>query len=75
MKHLLGPTIGFFVGVSIMLFRNVIVSFLEKSYEKFPRYDDGIKTLKFRFKIRPIFIVVLGLIISVFSIIGFMSAW
>ena len=75
MRQLLGPTIGFFVGVSIILFRRIIIAYLEKSYEKFPKYDDGVKTFDIGFKVKPIFVIVLGLIISMFSIIGFMNVW
>ncbi len=75
MKHFLGPTIGLFIGLSIILFRKIIAALLENSYEKFPKYNDGIKTFKIRFKVRPAFIAILGLLISVFSIIGFINAW
>ena len=74
MRQLLGPTIGFFAGVSIILFRRIIVAYLEKTYEKFPKYDDGVRTFDIRFKVKSIYVVILGLIISMFSIIGFVNA-
>ena len=43
---------------------------LQKSYEKFPKYEDGVKSLNMKFTIRPIFITILESIILIVSIVG-----
>ena len=50
------PINGILFGIALIVFRNKICMFLQKSYEKFPKYKDGEKTFKFKYTIRPIFI-------------------
>jgi ABC-type lipoprotein release transport system permease subunit len=71
---LLGPIIGFLIGISLVLFRNRIASFLQEAFEKFPKSDGGITAFDIRFEVRPVFVVALGLVISFFSIIGLLAS-
>ena len=73
MRQLFGPIIGFLVGITMVFFRNRIASFLEDTFMRFPKSDDGIKAFNIRFEVRPGFVVTLGLVISLFSILGFLS--
>ena len=67
----LAPLGGILVGILLIIFRDPACSFLQWTYEKFPRYEDGTRALYVTLKIRPIFIVVLAIIIIVFSLVGF----
>ena len=66
------PINGIILGILLIVFRNKVCMFLQRVYEKFPKYEDGVKMLNIKFTIRPIFITILGsliLIISIFALI------
>ena len=67
------PITGILFGFTLIVFRNKICMFLQKFYERFPKYEDGEKTFKFKYTIRPIFITTLGCLILIFSIIGLLQ--
>jgi hypothetical protein len=67
----LAPLNGIGVGILLILFRKNVCSFLEKSYDRFPKHEEGVKMLNLKFSLRPGFIVTLGVIIMLFSIAGF----
>jgi len=64
------PINGIIFGIVLIVLRKKICILLQKSFEKFPKYEDGVKVLNIRFTIRPIFITVMGSLILIFSIIG-----
>ncbi len=49
------PINGIIFGIVLIVFRKKICILLQKSFENFPKYEDGVKTLNIRFTIRPIF--------------------
>jgi hypothetical protein len=71
MKELLGPLIGLFVGVSLILFRKRTASLIEKAYKRLPKYEDGVRAFDVKFEVRPMLVLVLGLIIGIFSVMSF----
>lgn len=72
-RNIMGPIIGFLVGLGLILFRNAVSHFIEKAYKSFPQNKDAIKTYNIKFNVRPIFVAILGVIISFFSLIGFLK--
>ncbi len=71
MLEILRPIIGVIVGILIVLYRNKICVYIQKSYKKMPQYEEGVKSLKVRFNVRPTIIAILGFLIAIFSIMGF----
>lgn len=72
MADILGPIIGLIMGASIIVFRKSISIFIESSYDKFPKYKNGVKAFNLRFSIRPFFIGLFGMVVIVLSIISFL---
>ena len=70
MVTIIGPLISFIVGIIVIIFRNKICLYIQKSYENFPQYKDGVKTFKMQFSVKPVYIVVVGIIICLFSTIS-----
>ena len=70
--EMIGPMIGLFCGVCLVLFRKFISNFIKKGYEKFPKYEYGIKTLKIGFDLNPNYILFLGILICMLAILGFL---
>lgn len=64
---------GVAVGIGLIVFRNSACALLQKSYEKFPKYEEGVKSVRIKFSIRPIFIIVLGIIVLMFSLVGLLQ--
>ena len=44
--EMIGPMIGLFWGVCLIIFRKTISNYITKGYEKFPKYEYGVKTWK-----------------------------
>ena len=70
----IGPLISFIVGILSIIFRNKICLYVQKSYENFPQYKDGVQTFKMQFSVRPVYIVVVGIIICLFSFISLIAS-
>ena len=68
------PLISFIVGILSIIFRNKICLYVQKSYENFPQYKDGVQTFKMQFSVRPVYIVVVGIIICLFSFISLIAS-
>ena len=64
------PINGIIFGVVLIVFRKKVCMLLQKLFEYFPKYENGIKTLNMKFTIRPIFITILGGLIVLVSIVG-----
>ena len=69
--NIAGPIIGFLFGLILIFFRRSIASFIEKTYKCFPQNTGAIKTYNIKFELRPVFLAILGVIISLFSLIAF----
>jgi hypothetical protein len=67
----LAPLSGTAIGILLILFRDRVCLFLENVYEKFPKYEDGVKMLNLKFSVRPIFVIVFAILIILFSLTGF----
>jgi hypothetical protein len=70
MKEYVGPIQGIVVGVLLIVFRDKVAIFLRKSVERFPKYKDGEKTFNLKYSIRPIFIIILGVLFILISCYG-----
>jgi len=66
----LGPLRGVALGLVFIMFRKQIASGLTKFYEKFPKWEEGVKILNLKFTVRPIFILLFGSIIIFVSIVA-----
>jgi hypothetical protein len=73
MGNYLGPTQGFLIGVLLIVFRNKVAIYLEKIFIKFPKYRDGAKSLNYQYSVKPIYLVILGVIFILIAMGGFVS--
>ena len=73
MMNFIRPTIGLILGILIIIFRKKICVYIEKLYNNFPIYKDGVKALNISFTVRPLFILVIGLLIIMFSLVSILS--
>jgi hypothetical protein len=71
MHKFAGPVIGIALGIFITIFRKNLSKFIERFYNKFPKYENGVKTFNLHFVIRPLFVGAFGLVIIGFSVISF----
>jgi hypothetical protein len=63
-------------GILAIIYRRKVSLFIQKAYEKFPKYEDGVKAFNINFSVRPGFITILAVIwilISLMSFIGQME--
>jgi len=74
MVSIIGPLISLIVGILVIIFRNKIGLYIQKSYESFPQYKDGVKTFKMKFSVKPAYIVIVGIIIFFFSFISLIAS-
>jgi hypothetical protein len=74
MVTLIGPLISFIVGILVIIFRKKIGLYIQKSYESFPQYKDGVQTFKMQFSVKPVYIIVVGTIICLFSFISLIAS-
>ena len=66
-------TVPVIIGILAIIYRRKVSLFIQKAYEKFPKYEDGVKVFKISFTARPVFITILAVIwilISLMSLIG-----
>ena len=66
-------TVPIIAGILAIIYRRKVSFFIQKAYEKFPKYEDGVKAFKISFTVRPVFITILAVIwilISLMSLIG-----
>ena len=71
MVKYLGPIQGIIIGLCLIVFRDRVRQFLQKAFEKYPKYEDGVKSLNMKFEVRPGYIIILGLIFIFIAIAGF----
>jgi hypothetical protein len=71
MINIARPGIGIIIGILIIIFRKKISRNIEKYYQRFPKYNEGVKSLKLKLSIRPLFIGAIGYILIFFSIYSF----
>ena len=69
------PLFGIVIGVLFIIFRERICTLLQIFFEKFPKYEDGVKALNINFSIRPVFIFALGVLLIFVSIIGVIASF
>lgn len=70
---LMSPMLGFVIGLCLIMFKEKVSQFLRKVFEKFPKYEDGAKSLNMRFEVHPGYITILGLIFILIAIGGFLE--
>ena len=71
MLKYLGPLQGFIIGFCLIIFKEKVSQLIQKAFEKFPKYEDGIKSLNMKFEVRSSYIAVLGVIFALIAIAGF----
>ena len=67
----IGPIQGVIIGLCLIIFKEKVSQFLKKAFEKFPKYEDGAKSLNMKFEVHPRYITILGLIFILIAIAGF----
>ena len=75
MDIIISPLIGFIFGLFLIIFRKKVANYIQKSYENFPHYKDGIETFNIKFNVRPAYIIAIGITICLFSSIGLFGAF
>lgn len=65
--------IGILLGFCIIFFKKLISKYIEKFYKNFPQSKDSVEMLNIKFEIRPIFIGILGAVLVLMSIMGFIA--
>ena len=75
MVKYLGPIEGLIIGICLIVFSKKVGLFLQKSFDKFPKYKDGVETFNIKFEVRPVFIVIIGFIFVAIGLAGFYSIW
>ena len=73
MVDIFTPILGIIWGGLIIIFRNRLSVYLERFYNKFPKYKNGIKTFNLEFKIKPYFFGALGSVIIIYSVLGLLA--
>lgn len=69
----LGPIQGFIVGTLLIVFRSQVAAYIEKGMTRFPKYEDGEKHFKLQYSVKPIYLVVLGVIFILIATAGLLS--
>jgi hypothetical protein len=62
MSDYLGPIQGFIIGVILIVFRHKIANYIEKAVTLFPKHEDGSKALNYQYSVKPVYLIILGLI-------------
>ncbi len=65
-----GPLIGMAQGVLLIIFREKISIFLEKSFQKFPTNKISEQFYKISYKVNPLYIAMLGIIFIALSVVS-----
>ena len=55
----------------MIIFKEKVSQLIQKAFEKFPKYEDGIKSLNMKFEVRSSYIAVLGVVFVLIAIAGF----
>ena len=66
-------TVPIIVGILAIIFRRRVSLFIQKVYERFPKYEDGVEAFKISFTVRPIFITILAAIWILISLISLIT--
>lgn len=70
MEQYWGPLQSFVIGILLIVFREKIATWIQKVFEKFPKYEDGVKSLNMKFSVKPVFIAILGAMYTLMAILG-----
>ena len=73
MGNFWGPIQGFLIGVLLIVYRHNATAYVQKAFTKFPKYEDGANSLKYQYSVKPLYIVILGIIFIVIAVGGFIS--
>ena len=66
----LGPLQGFITAIVLFIFREKVSVLVQKGFERFPKYEDGVKSMNVSFEVRPSHIVIISLMFLFISILG-----
>jgi hypothetical protein len=64
---------GVVIGLLFIIFRKPVSAFLEKVYQKFPTNKISGQFYKMSYRVRPVFLTILGVIIIGFSVLSYFS--
>ena len=73
MSNSWGPIQGFLVGLLLIVFRKIVAVYIEKAFKKFPKYEEGTKSLHYQYVVKPIYITILGGIFILIALGGFIT--
>ena len=74
MEKILMPLASFIFGLLIIFFRKKVGKYITKAYEKFPKYENGVKAFNISFSVRPVYVAIMGVIICVVSLLGLIAS-
>jgi len=66
-------SVSIIVGILAIIYRRKVSLFIQKVYERFPKYEDGVEAFKINFSIRPVFITILAAIWILISLISLIT--
>lgn len=66
----LGPIKGIILGSLFIIFRNQVARGLTKFYQKFPKWEEGVKILNLSFTVKPVYTTMLGAAIVLVSVVA-----
>jgi len=61
---------GIIFGLVLIIFRKQVSVFIQKGFEKFPKYEEGVKDFNIKFTVQPLYVSILGSLILAVSIFG-----
>ncbi|MCP3875588.1 MAG: hypothetical protein GY699_20845 [Desulfobacteraceae bacterium] len=67
----LGPLQGLVTAFVLIIFRKKVSELIQKAFERFPKYEDGVKAMNVSFKVKPSHITIIALMFLFISILGF----
>ena len=69
----LGPLQGLLAAVILFVFKKKISEFVQKSFKRFPKYEDGAEAMNVSFEVRPSHIIIIASLFLFISIAGFLA--
>ena len=65
------PLVGILLGAALIVFSRQVARYLQTAYEKLPQYKSASQSRRLRLEVRPLFIVILGMVIALVSLLSF----
>ncbi|WPD24831.1 MAG: hypothetical protein SD837_09745 [Candidatus Electrothrix scaldis] len=75
MQEYLVPIRALVIGLLLIFFKKKVSQLIPKTFEKFPKYEEGAKVLKVKFEVNPNYIAVLGVVYIFIALRTFFAIW